>query len=172
MKEILNQKIIEKELKDQCVHAGISIGATLCFCVLLVLLTILDTPKNPLLILPVLLLSTVALAVTVLSSKIIPYATALFKKNVTIVEDEVKEREKTNHHSRYSRDTVYTLIFRHFGQVALPHRSFRHTAQGSVSAQELYEATTDGDEFYLLVTTDEAKTILAVFPKDRFQREC
>ncbi|MBQ1216389.1 MAG: hypothetical protein IIX85_00340 [Clostridia bacterium] len=172
MKEILNQQIIEKELKDQCIHAAISIGGVLCLCVLLALLTILDTPKNPLLILLILLLSTVALAVTVLSSKIILYATALITKNVTIVEDVVKEREKTNHHSRYSWYTVYTLIFRHFGQAALPHRSFRHTEQGSVSAQELYEATKDGDEFYLLITSDEAQAILAVFPKDRFQREC
>ncbi len=95
--------------------------------------------------------------------------------NFDIISDKLnKPEEEIQYSARRGLRTVYHyyhLHFKSFGKYTIPRKNYTWSSEYSMRNKGVYETSSDGDEFYLVVSKNKSQKVLLVYNKKLFELE-
>ena len=92
----------------------------------------------------------------------------LLEQEPHIYRDRVVRMEEKEHRSRYSTYTTYHLYFAGFGEYQIPDSNYAWTEEFGMSSYGLYQFTSLGDEFYLVLSKPHTGKVLLAYSDKLF----
>ena len=87
----------------------------------------------------------------------------LLEQEPHVYRDKVVKMEEKEHRSRYSTYTTYHLYFAGFGEYQIPDSNYAWTEEFGMSSYGLYQFTSLGDEFYLVLSKPHTGKVLLAY---------
>ncbi len=87
----------------------------------------------------------------------------LLERPVYLYRDKVVGMETKEHHRRYGSYTTYHLHFAGFGEYQIPDANYSWSKEFQMSSYGLYQFTSVGDEFHLVLTKPHTGKVLLAY---------
>ena len=92
----------------------------------------------------------------------------LLEQEPHIYRDKVVRMEEKEHRRRYGTYTTYHLYFASFGEYQIPDSNYAWTEEFGMSSYGLYQFTSLGDEFYLVLSKPHTGKVLLAYSDKLF----